>query len=208
MQKIILTVFRGLWELATNNATTILIWLGGTGLMFYVASITEWLRVIGPFGWTVAAVAAMLVVSISFATWSWGLGRYGSYSLAKERMKTATTNVLAPAHNHERLNVSEFYSPFYIPTEHVNFTDCHLYGPAAAAILGGSFINCVFRECEIVIVREDRAITGAVPFHDCNFLRSKLIRVTMLMNFRMYMNLPESMRRTIPVISDGRVGDV
>ena len=76
------------------------------------------------------------------------------------------------------------------------------------ALDGGTLSSNNIRECEIVIVRSDHPIIGATMFKFCNFNRCNFFRITFMLNHRSYENLPDDFRRGVPVISDGRIGDV
>jgi hypothetical protein len=208
MGKLFAVVGRGLWDLTTNNAGTIIVWLGGTGLMIYLASITEWMRGAGPFGWVAGAVCVALLAALAYAALTYAKVKRGVYRLAKVKIDSGKVNVLAPTHEHERLNAVDFYSPDYHPIENVRFTDCDLLGPASVYFMGGTFNAVKFYDCEIVIVRDDRPVRGVTAFASPWFLRGRFYRLTMMMNIKQYKALPEEMRKGVTVISDGRVGDL
>jgi hypothetical protein len=208
MWKAITFIGRRLWELATSNSGQIAVWLGGSGLMFYLGSITQWAQTLGPLGWALIAVASMFLVSLGFALWSWASVRLAQQSLASAKAQAGKVNVLSRSHENERINASDFYSPFFIPIEHVSFTDCELLGPASVYFIGGTFDRVHFVGCEIVIVRPDRPVKGVTSFRFATFLRGRFIGLTLLMNLDQYNKLPDDMKAGVPVISDGRVGDI
>jgi len=176
--------------------------------MFYLGSITEWAKWIGPLGWAASAVVIMLLVSAGFAIWSWASVKKGGLDLAKSKILAGKVNVLAPIHEHERVNLADFYSPFCHAIANVRFTDCEILGPATVYFAGGTFNGVSFTECDIVIIRADRPIFGATRFSQPVFLRGRVVRLTMLMTIEEYQLLPQGVRENVPVISDGRIGDL
>lgn len=183
--------------------------IGGGGLMIYFASITKWAIWLGPLGWALIAIAAMLLVMIGYYIWTVANSRRALNEYVRAKIDARGVNTLAPEHDHERINLSDFYHPLFFPTEHVRFTDCELLGPASIAIIDSCvFDGCGFIDCEFVIVRSDRPVRGVSAFRACTFLRGRLIRITLLMNIQQYQNLPAIMRQQIPVISDGRIGNI
>jgi hypothetical protein len=197
-----------LWDLTTNNATIVITWVAGGGLMFYLGSITEWAKAFGPLGWALIAVGAATLLSFGYWVLAKAINGTALRKFAQDKISARAINTLAPTHNYERINLSDFYSPFFFANENIQFTDCELYGPALMGIDSVSFHSLGFIDCEIVICRDDRAITGAMMFKNCHFLRGKIIRATFIMNHKTYLTLPQMMRDNVRVISDGRIGDV
>jgi hypothetical protein len=196
------------WDLASNNSGALFLWLTGSGLMFYLGSITEWAKWLGPLGWALIAIAATGVVTVCYSLIINAANGNAMRKFTEGKIQAQGVNVLAPAHLHERINLIDFYNPFHFPLENVSFTDCELYGPASVIVTGNVFKEVRYVECEIVIARDDRPIKGALKINNSSFLRGKLVRVTLLMSLDHYRHLPEEFRRNIPVISDGRAGDI
>jgi hypothetical protein len=188
------------------------VWLYGvTGfaaVMAYLAYITDWVSSYGPVGWGAIGVVTFLV--LAFALYLYG--RYQVEAAAAEftrrKGEAAGANVLSPVHENERINLVDFYHPFYRATENARFENCDLMGPAWVAIDGCNFLHDLFSECELVIVRSDRPIKGASRFRFCTFVRSRFYRVTFIVNHEQFQTFPQEFRAGIPVISDGRVGDL
>jgi len=208
LKKVVKWVGGRLWDLATNNVSLVITWAAGSGLMFYLGSITEWANLIGPLGWALIAVATMLVVSFGFYLWSLGTINRSTEVFAKQKAAAGGVNVLAPSHDHERINLADFYSPYLQYNENVRFTDCELLGPAGVFLDQCSLKDLLWLECEIVIVRDDRRVKGVVAFKNAFVLRGKLIRATVFMSYAQYQLLPDEIKTGVPVISDGRIGDV
>ena len=206
-----ITVGQWIYDRITNNWPWIVAIFGGGG-MTYLASISEWLSQWGPVGYgaagIVAAIALYTASSLGYLAFGYGRERYAFAEYLGAAISTSHVNVLSPTHAYARIKLSDFYHPFMRPTQSVRFEACELMGPAMVFLEGGTSVNCSFIDCEIVIAREDRGIKGGIWFKNCLFERSKFYRVTFMMNFDHYQNIPQEMRSTVPVISDGRIGDV
>lgn len=180
--------------------------------MFYLAAITDWLLFIGPAGWALFAIG-----TVGAATWIY-MGAMAVRMYAKrnrmaaeyleQKARTTGVNVLAPIHQYEKINLTEFFNPYMLPTENARFEDCDLMGPVLIFTDSPSFINCKFFDCEMAILRDDRPIFGIVPFRHCVFLRCRLFRVTLAVNWATYQTLPDQMKQHMKVVTDGRIGDV
>jgi hypothetical protein len=178
------------------------------GGMTYLARASAWLAPYGPVAWGGIGLLSMLVVAFAYFLVSLGRARRALSTYVLAKTSAAAVNVLAPIHQDARIELSHFYHPYFQPVENVRFEHCELMGPANVAFFGGTFDHCGFIDCEIVIVREDRLIRGASSFKNCLMMRSKLYRLTLIMNYQSYLLLPGEIRSAVPVISDGRIGDV
>jgi hypothetical protein len=192
---------------AIERWPTIAVVFGGIA-MSYLASISAWLEPYGLVAWGAIGIGTILVLSLAYLCVGAALQRVAVSTYTRSKSMVGTANVLAPTHTHERLDLAAFFHPFYKATEDVRFENCELFGPANMVSEGCTFAHCGFIDCEIVIARQDRPIRGGILFRRCLFIRSKLYRVTLVMPYAMYQALPGEMRNTVPVISDGRIGDV
>jgi len=191
-----------------EHLPTVLTVVVAGGGMSYLASITKWLEPYGPVSWGSIGIAAMLVVSFAYYLLGIARDRHAQATYVRAGISTHGVNVLAPIHQHERISLWTFFHPFYHPTENARFEDCEFFGPANLVLDGAQLFTGGFCECEIVIVRPDRPVKGAMLFKNCTFLDFQMYRVTLLMNITTYQGLPDVIRQNVPVISDGRVGDI
>jgi len=203
---------KSLWAWMLDSAIehwpAIIIAAIGGGGMTYLAQASTWLNAYGPVAWGAVGLGSILVISFIYFLWGYARLQIELSAYTKAKASGPGANVLSPTHEHERINLSDFYHPYFRPTENARFEDCELMGPAYVVINGCSFLHGSFIECEIVIVRSDRPVKGAMMFKFCTFLRCNLYRVTWLMNYDQYKALPEEMRAKVPVISDGRIGEI
>ncbi len=205
------TLGQWLYDRITNNWAWLLAVFGGGG-MSYLAAVSEWIKPWGPIGYgTVGLIAALLIYLIlthGYAAVGKARERNAQAEYIRGRARQASVNVLAPVHDHEKIDLVQFHDHFYVAVENIRFEDCNLMGPAMIGIDGCQFLHTHFVECEIVIVRPDRPVKGAARFRFCTLLRCKIFRVTFVMNYETYKNMPPDLRAGVPVISDGRIGDV
>ena len=203
---------RALWEWLLDKFIehwpTVAATIFAGGGMTYLASITDWLHEYGPVAWGGIGLFAMLITSCTY--WLFGSGRKNMAiaEFSKSKAETSGVQVLAPGHTNEKINLVDFYNPFFKSTSNVRFENCHLIGPAFVLDSGGTYDEVAFIECEVVIIRQDRPIVGAMKFERCAFLRCHLYRVTLAMSLDKYEKWPEDLRKGLKVISDGRIGDV
>lgn len=195
-------------EKVFEHSVAIITILFGSGVMAYLAAISEFLRPYAPLSYGVVFLLSLLVFSVSYAIYSWAASRTALVRYARHKTETFTVNVLSPIHEDERIDLMSFYHPFFRKTENARFENCELYGPAYVLFDGCRFDTGIMSECEIVIVRPDRGIKGVTVFCNCTFLRCNFYRVTFLMAFPNYQNFPDGLKRGMPVISDGRVGNI
>ena len=206
-----ITVGQWVADRITNNWHWIVGFFAGGG-MSYLASVTAWLRPWGPIGYGAIGYLTFVMTALGSAY------IYYLISLAREKstvaayvarsMQTIATNVLAPTHNHERIRLADFFHPFYKPTKNVRFEDCELHGPANIFLAGGTMVDSTFADCEIIITRSDRPMRGILVFENCMILRCEVYRATLLMDITHYNGIPAPMRAALPVVSDGRIGDI
>jgi len=178
------------------------------GGMTYLAKASEFLQPYGPVVWGAIGITTIVLLSLSYLFYSMAKSKSALANYANQRREVYSVNVLAPTHNNERIDIANFFHPFFKITENVRFEDCELFGPASMFLDRCNLTGCNIHDCEIVIVRPDRPIKGVTAFKQCSFINCALYRVTWVMNYASYMSLPEAFRSGIPVISDGRIGDI
>ena len=200
------------WDWLLEHWPTVTAAIIGGGGMTYLATITEWLKPWGAvaFGMIglLAGLSIYLTFSIAYAAIGKGRERRAQADFVASRAQWMPVNVLAPIHSHEKIELNQFFDHFYHPVENARFEDCVLMGPVMLNFDGGTMSNSHFFDCEIVIVRDDRPIHGAVRFRLCMINRCKIFRVTFLMRIQDYNAMPNEVKIGLVIISDGRVGDI
>jgi hypothetical protein len=197
-------VAKDLWSFAIWIVSLI----GGSSLLYYLGSITDWAHAAGPLGWAVIAIFTMVVAAFGYAAYGYAtmqrsLARYGN-----AKAEAGHTNPLAPVHQHERIDLSQFYHPFHKATEKVRFENCELMGPASIFLDGCVLNEGLFRECDVVVVRPDRPVSGVTKFQFCHFVNCKFFRVTFFMPYDHYKDFQKIGGQPMKIISDGQIGDI
>ena len=191
-----------------SNGITLIVALIGGGGMTYLSSISAALNQYGFLAWIAVGLVTFVIIAFSFACFSFWEERRTLSDYTKKSFYSKTSNPLSPQHKNEKVNLIDFYHPYYKAIKNVRFEGCDLMGPVNLYVDGGTFDQCGFNDCEIVIVRSDRLIKGVVPMVRPVFLNCNIYRVTLLMPFDMYNTLPPEMKKGMPIISDGRIGDI
>lgn len=187
---------------------TITLAIVGSGGMGYLASLSTLISRYGAVGWTTVALASALAIAITLACFGYWKERSALADYARKSTLSVRTNPLSPIHQHELIQMGDFFHPYYKPVQNVRFENCDLMGPANVFAEGGAFENCNFEGCEIVIARSDRRVIGGIHLVRPVLLNCRLYRITFLMTIDQYNSMPQPMRQGLPVISDGRVGDL
>ena len=197
----------GIGWLITHGPTLIAAFVGGGG-MVYLASISEPVSQFGLLGWFSIGLITFLIIGVTFACFGVWKERSTLAEFTKKSIYVNSSNPLSPMHKDEKINLIDFYHPFYKATTNVRFENCDFMGPSNVFADGGTFDRCGFNDCEIVIVRKDRPVKGGIHLVRPFLVNCQLYRVTFLMPFDQYQSLPIEMKKGILVISDGRVGDI
>lgn len=195
-------------EKAIENSGAIITALFGGGIMTYLFAISEFLKPYAPFSYGVVFILTLISMSILFAIFAWAKCKYVLSYYAKHKAKTYAVNVLSPIHENERIDLMNFYHPFFKSTENARFENCELYGPGIFFPDHCQFIGGGVTDCDIVIGRGDRGAIGIIGFRHCSFVNCFIYRTTWFMNHETYKNLPPQIKKNLRVISDGRVGDI
>jgi hypothetical protein len=131
------TLGQWVYDRITNNWVWLVAAFGGGG-MSYLAAISEWIKPWGPVGYGAAGLGfgllIYLIVTYGYAAVGRARERNAQADYIRSRANLAGLNVLAPIHNHEKIELIQFFSHFYIPTENIRFEDCDLVGPATIVI--------------------------------------------------------------------------
>lgn len=182
----------------------------GAGLaMSWAAAVSDWLARYGPVAWGGVGILTMAALALIYWLWSAATRSRAVTKLAEDRERALTVNPLAGSFARMRLKLADFFDPFYQPTTAAKFTDCQLHGPAMVYLQGCTLLNCVYTECQFVIVSPTtKRIIGATAFVHCTFERSKFIAATFLMSKSEFLNIKGHLP-SLPddvVIADGSGG--
>lgn len=178
-------------------------------LMGYLAAATKWLNVYGPIAWGVAFLLGFLVFGAGWWVVAIAQRVIAQTRFARRREETAAINPLDDHFTRRRINLFDFFHPYYQSIKAAKFLDCELYGPAVIYPMAGTFLNTNFNGCEAVIVKLHTSVIGATGFENCTFERCTFYRVTFLFTKENYLQMKQQLSgKPVPVISDGTVGDL
>jgi hypothetical protein len=186
----------------------LLAWFVVTGGMGYLAFVSDFLQPYAPFSWGATALLALLILAIIYYVYGAARQKVILAEYTKKKNDAFGVNVMSPTHDHEQIELTQFYHPYMRATENVRFSDCDLLGPSFVYLDGCAIHSGHFGDCDVVIARPDRPIHGAVHLRGCHFIRCHFYRVTLLLTHDAYEQLPLPIKSGLSVISDGRVGDV
>lgn len=172
-----------------------------SGGFSFLASTSAALQAYGLIGWVAVGLLMALGAAGIFAMFSYGRHRNSMASLLTSRASTASTNVLAPVHEHERINLVDFYRPGFETVSKVRFSHCELFGPMNLNLQRSTFDGIKFTNCEIVIVRQGM-IKNVLRFDTCQFIDCTISGATLFLVRDEFNNYPQVLRSTLPVVSD------
>lgn len=121
---------------------------------------------------------------------------------AKHVFENSKVNVLKNQFNDEKISITEFFDPYYIPHTGKIFINCTITGPALLFCKNISMTDMTFRSVQIVIVKDNQGVFGAVALENCTLRGGSLRNVTLLMNRQTYNSLPAELRQHVPVINE------
>ena len=176
--------------------------------MSYLASISGFLEPYGPVVYGVVGLLSLLLFALVYWIYGMAISKVALAGYTKRKTEASGASVLSPVQENRQLNLADFYHPYFRSTENVRFENCDLMGPALVHIDGCNLRDGGMVDCEIVIARPDRGIKGAVAFKFCTFVRCHFYRATFVLSIDQYRNFPDYFRQNVPVISDGRIGDI
>jgi hypothetical protein len=171
--------------------------------MTYLTVVTNWLNTWGPMAWGVAFfVGAYAAVGIYWAVTVVSKRRIINQYADRASRKT-DANPLATSFREQSIDLTTFFSPYYIPHKSKRFIHCHIYGPVMALFRGSAiYTGVTFKFCQIMIIRPNVNFWGAVVLEDCILDGGSLCDVTLLMNKETYERMPADVKEHIPVISE------
>lgn len=164
-----------IWRIMT------LLVIGGSGTITAImAKADPILKELGPIYWVLVGVITSLLISGIF------------YFIKSANLKQAQSDfnrAMAIPRNHiNPLNVSfkdsiipveELRLPILQLHENKHFKRCKFVGPAAIAILGGTYNNSKFTECGNIIALPDNVyLTGIIILKNCIVEECEFIRTT------------------------------
>lgn len=110
----------------------------GAALIGSLAKATGWISAYGPIAWGALGLLAFLII---YSVLIWGRSRLASSRkdraaamIAERAAEHSTVNPLAPDFRHQRIRLTDLYTPYGHPVEDRTFRGCDLVGPAVVWI--------------------------------------------------------------------------
>jgi hypothetical protein len=199
------TLSQWIYDRAANN----LAWLSSTfggAVIGYAASITEWLKPWGPIGYVALGILFALFIygaaSLFFFIYSTGKMRSAIANYSDMMARTATVNTLADLFTKQRINMADFFHPFYRAVRNVKFQDCEMFGPALIFLSGCRLDSVTMTNCDIVVLSDDAQPRTLTRFDNCTFERCPFYLVTIFLTYDQAAQIREMMGgRELNVIS-------
>jgi hypothetical protein len=167
--------------------------LGGAGVMSALARATVWLSAWGPIAWGGTFLAAFLALYGAFlagvrvtarARETRAMARYTEMVAGNQSI-----NPLDRLFERKRVNLSDFYHPFFKWHENPIFRHSEIFGPANLIVRGmPTFVHSNFNDCEYVIVKPGSKLTNVVGLDSPILENCDVYRVTFFL-------LPDDARR-------------
>ncbi|MCR6477510.1 two transmembrane segments containing protein [Variovorax phage VarioGold] len=190
------------FDKAIENWPAIVGFFVGPGAMAYLASISAFLQPFGPVAWGAAALCTLAVMTLMYLAYGIARKKVATANILALRASAKSSNVLAPSHEHESLNLVDFFHPLATKVSRVRFAHCHLFGPINVAWQGTTFNRCSFGHCEVVIVKPGLTTT-VLLLEDCEFSECNLFSLTIFLTKEQWLTLPHNLRTGMQVLNDG-----
>ncbi|WP_313731353.1 hypothetical protein [Pseudomonas sp.] len=180
------------WLLATSS--------GAVGV--YLASITTWINSQGPIIY--ACIFAILFLSYMLGNLLWLSikKRKLILEIATTLSKPGDANPLQTKFIHQRIKLSDFFSPFLTEHQEKQFENCEFVGPGNILLRGSLLDKVTFNTCQIILInKETKSVRDVTIFRDCRIFKTTISGCTLFMSATEYNKLPPDLRAGIPVIS-------
>ena len=179
-----------LWQALADHFTDhILEWvmsLSGGALMAYLSALSAWVNAWGPIGWGAIGILSFLILMLGISIGSYlRAGADSKRALAKfteSTLKTASVNVLLDNFASQRINLSDFYHPFFKSIKYAKFTKCEIFGPAMMLPTQCTFDKILFQDCDVVIVNIPATAHTLTRFESCTFDQCSFYRITLFVS--------------------------
>jgi hypothetical protein len=170
-------------EWAWRIVTFVIIGASGTGAAL-IAKADPILKALGPIYWVGAgAVVALFFSLILFLIKSSQLRQTEADLYRAMNVHRSTVNPLLNSFTDLIIPIEDLRLPKIQLHENKHFKRCKFVGPAAIAILGGTYKNSAFLDCGDVIVLPEKVIlTGIIILKNCTVEECEFIRTTIFVD--------------------------
>ncbi|MEO1110092.1 MAG: hypothetical protein AAFX90_19435 [Pseudomonadota bacterium] len=119
----------------------------------------------------------------------------------EKNLYAATVNPLVKEFRNEQIRLSDFLHPLDFYYDDKIFIDCELIGPAFLHAPGITAIRNEFRECFVLVLRNDAPKMGVVSLKNPRFENCRLANITFMMRQSEYDELPDEVKGLMPKIT-------
>lgn len=167
------------WRIVT------ILFIGASGTVTALIAKTDpVLKDLGSIYWVIVGALVALVISIiQFLIRSSQLKQAEADLNRAMAVPRSTINPLSNSFTDSIIPIEDLRLPKVQLHENKHFTRCKFVGPAAVAILGGTYVRSNFLECgDIVALPDDVCLTGIVALKNCTVEDCEFILTTILVD--------------------------
>lgn len=170
-------------EWAWRIVTLLFVGASGTATAL-IAKTDPVLKALGPIYWvSVGAVVSLIISIILYLIKSSQLKQAETDLVRTMAVPKSTINPLSNSFNDSIIPIEDLRLPKVQLHENKHFKRCKFVGPAAVAILGGTYIRNNFLECgDFIAFPDDVNLTGIVVFKNCTVEDCEFIRTTIFVD--------------------------
>ncbi len=170
-----------IWKLLT------ILVIGGSGTTTaLLAADSPFFKEFGELGWgMVGLVCAVIITLIFYLIKSADCkSAYAEYTRAVSQPKNHI-NPLLDSFKDQIIPIEELRVPGMQVHENKHFKDCSFVGPAAVALVGGTFVNTNFTETgDLIPVPDNTHLTGVILLRNCTVENCNFYRTTLMVSER------------------------
>jgi hypothetical protein len=182
-----------------DNWASVLLIAVTTGAAGWFTAATEFMSPYAPFSWVAASLIALFLMSSSLALFGYFRSRMSLVEFEAKRADTRLVNPLSGNFENQRIDLDNFFHPFFKPTTGARFRNCDLFGPAICMVVRSSLNRCSFIECDVVIMLDKVPSRTSTGFVSCTFENCNLFRVMLLMSQDQFDNFKKSIPNILSI---------
>lgn len=195
--------FQRLLDRTESRIALYTVMVGSGSLMAYLASITALLEKWGAFAWGVSFFGGAIASASILALGTKARANWLVSSAVARSVEAGAVNAIEDQFEKKKIKATDFHNYHY--REHIGkrFRECEINGPGSIIFMG-QFVatNGSFRNCQIVVVRDDAVLFGVTAFRDSHFDRCHFFDITLYMTKQTYAGMPQDIKAGIQVVSD------
>ena len=170
-----LSAAKWIWRIAT------FLFIGGTGAATaFLAKADPLLKQFGPIYWVYAGLVTSLVVAVIFYLIKSAILKQAQADFNRAMAIPRTLiNPLLDSFKDAIISVEDLRLPISQLHENKQFKRCKFVGPAAIAIIGGTYVHTGFVDCgDVIVLPENVSLAGIVVLKNCTVEECQFIRTT------------------------------